>query len=320
MAWCIYLTVYLGSKMPPFYLGSTSVARIKAGYRGSVSSYKWRSIWIDEITNNPSLFKTFIVQYILTKEKKLKYEELWQKAFQVVTDEWFLNQSFANKNFTTTPETTKKALDTKRRRGTTKHSNVTKLKMSIAAKNRSPVSQETKEKLSRATQGRKHSEEAKANMRRAQSHRPPVSEETKKKISKSKLGKKVPKHIVDKRADKLRGRKASIETRLKQSQAQKGKPKTQEHKENISKSRQGFRWFTNGIIDQQAFEPPGPEWSNGRTRISSAKGKNNGNATTVQYNCEEYGTVKEAVEQTGLSRHLLIKYGAIFQSNPIQIV
>jgi hypothetical protein len=36
-----YLTEYLGNKILPFYIGSTSAERLASGYRGSVRSQKW---------------------------------------------------------------------------------------------------------------------------------------------------------------------------------------------------------------------------------------------------------------------------------------
>ena len=58
---CTYIVTYFGNKMPPFYIGSTSVSNIKKGYLGSVSSKKYKDIWLSEILNNKSLFKIRIV-------------------------------------------------------------------------------------------------------------------------------------------------------------------------------------------------------------------------------------------------------------------
>jgi hypothetical protein len=36
--YCVYLTIYKGNNLPPFYIGSTSIDKIDGGYHGSVMS------------------------------------------------------------------------------------------------------------------------------------------------------------------------------------------------------------------------------------------------------------------------------------------
>lgn len=48
MEYCVYVTTYLGKKLPPFYIGSTSVDNLKNGYKGSVMSKKYKNIWKGE--------------------------------------------------------------------------------------------------------------------------------------------------------------------------------------------------------------------------------------------------------------------------------
>lgn len=43
--YCVYHTTYIGNKLPPNYIGSTSVEKIKKGYYGSVKSKSYKSIW-----------------------------------------------------------------------------------------------------------------------------------------------------------------------------------------------------------------------------------------------------------------------------------
>lgn len=44
--YCTYLTVYKGNKLPPFYIGYTSVDNIlNKSYRGSPESKKYKSVW-----------------------------------------------------------------------------------------------------------------------------------------------------------------------------------------------------------------------------------------------------------------------------------
>ena len=60
--YCTYLTVYSGNKLPPFYIGSSSIDIINNGYRGSVSSKEYKQIWKTELKNNSHLFKIMIIE------------------------------------------------------------------------------------------------------------------------------------------------------------------------------------------------------------------------------------------------------------------
>lgn len=87
---------------------------------------------------------------------------------------------------------------------------------------------ETKVKMSLAQKGRKFTEEHKLKLAEAAKNRPPISSETRKKLSeKSKgrigpwAGKKQPVEVVAKRADSIRGRKDTDEARIKKSIAAK---------------------------------------------------------------------------------------------------
>ena len=88
--------------------------------------------------------------------------------------------------------------------------------------------EETKAKMSLAQKGRTFTEETKAKMSAAARNKPPITDETRQKLSaKSKgrigpwAGKTVPPELVAKRADANRGRKDSNEVRLKKSIAAK---------------------------------------------------------------------------------------------------
>ena len=59
--YCTYLTIYKGNKLPPFYIGSTSVDKINTGYHGTVSSKKYKDIYKQELITNPQIFKTKIL-------------------------------------------------------------------------------------------------------------------------------------------------------------------------------------------------------------------------------------------------------------------
>ena len=104
---CVYLTEYSGSKLPPFYIGSTSVEKVQNGYRGSVSSKEYSAIWKTELRTNPNLFKTIIISYCKDKKQSLEKEYYFQQRMNVVENSLYINKGFANKNFFFTCKHTK---------------------------------------------------------------------------------------------------------------------------------------------------------------------------------------------------------------------
>ncbi len=96
--YCTYLTTYCGNLLPPFYIGSTSVSNVLAGYRGSVKSKLFRRIWESEIHNNHHLFKTRIITYHLKRQEAIEKEFYFHKHFNVVKNPLYINQSFASPN------------------------------------------------------------------------------------------------------------------------------------------------------------------------------------------------------------------------------
>lgn len=97
--YCTYLTVYSGDKLPPLYIGSTSVDKINKGYRGSVSSKKYREIWKCELKENPHLFETQILTTHSTREEALEEEMCYQLEHDVVRSPEYINMAIANKKF-----------------------------------------------------------------------------------------------------------------------------------------------------------------------------------------------------------------------------
>lgn len=95
---CTYITFYSGNKLPPFYIGSTSIANIKTGYRGSVSSKKYKKIWNDELKLNPHLFKTTIISYHTTRKDALSKELYYQESLKVVDSSMYINLATAQKD------------------------------------------------------------------------------------------------------------------------------------------------------------------------------------------------------------------------------
>lgn len=95
---CTYLTVYRGNKLPPFYVGSTSISKIKDGYRGSVSSREFKLIWKSEIKNNPQLFKTIIISVHNTRDEALIKENEFHLKLNISKNNLYINKANAIPN------------------------------------------------------------------------------------------------------------------------------------------------------------------------------------------------------------------------------
>lgn len=95
--YCVYLTVYTGNTLPPFYIGSSSVARVLSGYHGTVSSKKYKTIWRHELKHNPHLFKTRIISYKRTRNAALQREKVIQQHLQAVASPLYINESYATR-------------------------------------------------------------------------------------------------------------------------------------------------------------------------------------------------------------------------------
>lgn len=93
--YCVYLTCYRGNLLPPFYIGSSNIEKVKSGYRGSVSSKQYKQIWKSEIENNPHLFKTFIVSTHPNRKSAAERELQIQIKLNVVQSEMYINKSLA---------------------------------------------------------------------------------------------------------------------------------------------------------------------------------------------------------------------------------
>jgi hypothetical protein len=95
LPYCVYLTAYFGNKLPPFYIGSTSVKRIHSGYKGSVGSKKYLETWKKEIETNPHLFRTKIVCQFASRIEATECENRLQKKLKVMPSPLYINQSYA---------------------------------------------------------------------------------------------------------------------------------------------------------------------------------------------------------------------------------
>lgn len=92
--YCVYLTSYLGNKLPPFYIGSSSADKIlNQSYRGSVSSLQYKNIFKQELFDNPHLFKTQIISYHISRSDAYEKEIYLQKKLNVVASSLYFNMS-----------------------------------------------------------------------------------------------------------------------------------------------------------------------------------------------------------------------------------
>lgn len=145
---CVYLTIYTGNKLPPFYIGSTSIKQINDGYLGSVSSNEYKEIWNEEKRNNPNLFKIKIVSIHNSRVDAYKKEQKLQKLLNVVSSPLYLNKIYALERHDNTGKTLDKIW---------------------------------RENLSKSTKGKPKSELTKSRMRK------PKTEDHNKKVSEAKL-------------------------------------------------------------------------------------------------------------------------------------
>ena len=94
--YCVYVTLYRGNKLPPFYIGSTSLDRISKGYRGSVSSREYRDIWKQEIKENPHLFQTKIICKFNNRFDARSREDSLQRKLLVIQNSLYTNKAYAS--------------------------------------------------------------------------------------------------------------------------------------------------------------------------------------------------------------------------------
>ena len=202
--YCTYLTVYTGNKLPPFYIGSTSIDNINKGYRGSVQSKKYQSIWKQEIASHPDLFKTIILTRHETRQEAMEREIVFQEAFTVARNPMYINMAHANGKFFTI----------------------------------GPLAPETIAKMSAAQTGKTKSPEHKANMSAAHTGKI-ISPDHKAKIAAANIGKKHTPESKAKIAAAKTGQKRSPETKAKIADAQTGKKQSPEHIANNAAARIG---------------------------------------------------------------------------------
>jgi len=94
--YCVYLTIYRGNKLPPFYIGSSSVEKVNNGYHGSVMSMRYVDTWKSELKNNIHLFETKIISIHTTRELATENECKFQKQLNVVYSPLYINMAYAS--------------------------------------------------------------------------------------------------------------------------------------------------------------------------------------------------------------------------------
>ncbi|QIW87866.1 homing endonuclease [Agrobacterium phage OLIVR5] len=165
--------MYNGREFPPFYIGYSSKVKIENGYRGSVSSKKYKALWKKELSSNPHLFRIKILKSFDTKEEAIKYETEIQTHFAVHKSKLFVNMAIAGEKFMG-PEIMDPKVKAKICRFGKKHSEETKRKIGEAHKGLKQ-SEEAKAKISVSNKGKKHSVETRVKMSKSHtgSKRPP---------------------------------------------------------------------------------------------------------------------------------------------------
>lgn len=172
--YCVYLTTYFGNKLPPFYIGSTSVKKILSGYNGSVASRAYKQIWKMERDVNPKLFITRVIKMFNTRNEATAFELKIQKALCVIDNDLYINKGYASRCFyegsVHSPESRLKISKANRGKKKPPRSKSHCEKLSQYAKMRI-ISESTKEKLSIALKGRTFSDETREKLSSAAKNR-----------------------------------------------------------------------------------------------------------------------------------------------------
>lgn len=200
--------------MPPFYIGSTSIKRLNAGYRGSVASRKFKDIWKHALKTEPEKFVTEVISEHQSRKDALDAERELHIILDVVNNPLFINMALAG----------------------------------VGPRNNGfgrPMSPKTREALLLANTGRKHTDETKAKMRRAHEKRQPVSDEIRAKMREGHKNRPKPKPMSDETKAKIsasrRGQQMSEEAKLKLSMSLKERLKTPEARANLARAGKA-RW------------------------------------------------------------------------------
>ena len=96
--YCVYRTVCLHKLegIPKYYIGSTSIERIKNKYVGSVKSKAWKDIF-NELKRDDA-FRVDILLLYNSRDKALKSEKKLQELLDVVKSDLYFNMAVATVN------------------------------------------------------------------------------------------------------------------------------------------------------------------------------------------------------------------------------
>lgn len=209
MKYCTYKTTYTGTLLPPHYIGSSTVSKVKAGYNGSIASARYGLIYKQEQRVHKSLFSTEIMTLHETRDEAFNKELELHRQYNVVESEDYMNMAMAYPYFNNHGK---------------------------------PCSAETKKKMSEAQIGKKRGPmTAEHNRKNSEAHKGiSKSEEHKKNISIGKTGKSRPPATDEARNNMSTGQKNRAprphELGQKISAAKKGKPRSEETKKKISEA------------------------------------------------------------------------------------
>jgi len=96
--YCVYITEYKDLNQTKKYCGSSSIKKIKSGYRGSVTSKRYKDWWETELKTNPQYFFTYIISEHSTRKEAFEAELQFHIENSVVKSEEWINESLARPN------------------------------------------------------------------------------------------------------------------------------------------------------------------------------------------------------------------------------
>lgn len=98
MTYCVYLTVYRGTLLPPRYIGSSTVQKVLGGYNGTVKSKDFKEAYHQEQRVNKHLFRSRILMVFQTQTEAVEAELKLQLKHNVVRSEKYMNCAYAQPN------------------------------------------------------------------------------------------------------------------------------------------------------------------------------------------------------------------------------
>jgi hypothetical protein len=99
--YCVYLTIYSGNLLPPFYIGFSKLENIAKGYHGSVVSKRYRDIWEKELIKHPEHFKSIILTTHPTRRAANERESSFQKSLNAARNPLYTNRAHGARFFNT---------------------------------------------------------------------------------------------------------------------------------------------------------------------------------------------------------------------------